>query len=83
MPAHLVVLPARFDDLDRARGRALRVFDPQADDGVGDRLLVHARELPAVQHGGLERQDGGQVLALQALDENVERLARILLRIEC
>ena len=78
MAAHLIIVPARFHDLDRSNRRALDVLHPEPDDRIGDRLLVQRDGLTAVQRDRLEGHDGGQVLALQALDQDLESLARIL-----
>lgn len=70
-------MPAGLHDLDRAAGGAHQIFHPQADHGVGDRFLVQGGEPTVVQRHRFEGQDRGQVLALQALHQDVEGLARI------
>ena len=77
VPAHLKVVPARLDDLDRPHRGAEPLFHSQPDDRVGNRFFGQRDPTVPVDRTRFDREDGREVLALQPFDEDVKGVAKL------
>ena len=77
VPAHLKVVPARLDDLDRPHRGAEPLFHSQPDDRVGNRFFGQRDLTVPVDRTRFDREHGGEVLPLQRFGEDVKGVATL------
>jgi hypothetical protein len=77
VPAHLKVVPARLDDLDRPHRGAEPLFHPQPDDRVRYRFFRQCAATAFIYRRRFDREGGREVLALQPCDEHVKGVAKL------
>ena len=78
MPARLKSVAARLDDLNRPQRGAGHLFHPQPDDRVGNGFFGQSqRVLLIAERRRVQREDRGEILALQPLGEDVKGIPNL------